>query len=383
MKKYVEFYFSELISDIYKGKAYRKSDIKNGETCDGKVLNYVTRTDLHNGIDTLIYNKTFSGIENGNAITIGDTTSTIFYQPSEFICGDHIVVVRAEWLNEYTGLYICSLLQKERFKYSYGRAFNIDYIKKIKLLLPVDLNDNVDWVYLENSMKKFEPTVSKEINKIMELSKGDRNIINTLGGKVNSFDFEKWTNQTKNYNVELKIETWKEFYVVRTDKHKGLLDFVNCKCGNATNLEDGEDVYYRGAKKNKNGVMRHVENKSELLTTGNCIFFVCDGDGSCGYTNYVEDDFIGSTTTAVGYDKNLNKLRGLFIVTILDKEKFKYSHGRKYRVSLDKLKIKLPIIMKEGKVISDYNSIYSDEGFVPDFEFMDNYIKSLPYSSRI
>lgn len=63
MKKYVEFYFSELISDIYKGKAYRKSDIKNGETCDGKVLNYVTRTDLHNGIDTLIYNKTFSGIE--------------------------------------------------------------------------------------------------------------------------------------------------------------------------------------------------------------------------------------------------------------------------------------------------------------------------------
>ena len=112
-----KFLLDDIIDDIYKGKAYRKSDLKYGEICEGKVINYVTRTDKYNGIDSIICNSCFSGIEKGNAITIGDTTSTIFYQENDFICGDHIVVIRAKWLNKLTGLYICTLLKKEKFKY--------------------------------------------------------------------------------------------------------------------------------------------------------------------------------------------------------------------------------------------------------------------------
>lgn len=377
-----KFLLDDIIDDIYKGKAYRKSDLKYGEICEGKVINYVTRTDKYNGIDSIICNSCFSGIEKGNAITIGDTTSTIFYQENDFICGDHIVVIRAKWLNKLTGLYICTLLKKEKFKYSYGRAFNIDNIRKVTLYLPVDENNNIDWKIIEEFMNSMEPIISAEIKKIIEVSEGNKNIIDTLSNKVSSIDFEKWTNRSKNYDVQLNVSLWKDFYLIRTDEHKGLLDFENCKCGNASNLEEGIDVFYRGAKKNNNGVIKSVTVDKTLLTKGNCIFFVCDGDGSCGYTNYVDDDFIGSTTTAVGYDKNLNRLRGLFLVTILDKEKFKYSHGRKYRVSLNKLKIKLPVKMKNNNYIINDN-IYSDEGFVPDFEFMDYFIKSLPYSNKL
>ena len=81
-------------------------------------------------------------IEEGNALTIGDTTATIFYQKERFITGDHMVIIRADWLNEKTALFVLSVLAKEKYKYSYGRAFIIDKIKDTILLLPIVDNQN-------------------------------------------------------------------------------------------------------------------------------------------------------------------------------------------------------------------------------------------------
>ena len=143
---------------------------------------------------------------------------------------------------------------------------------------------------------------------------------------------------------------------------------VKCKCSNAKELlDDGEDIYYIGAKKTNNGVMQKVEIIDKLVSKGNCIVFIGDGQGSVGYSTYQPIDFIGSTTLSCGYNKNLNQYNGLFIVTVLDLERYKYSFGRKYGKSqLMKAKIKLPA--KDGQ---------------PDWQFMEDYIKSLPYSDRI
>ena len=53
--------------------------------------------------------------------------------------------------------------------------------------------------------------------------------------------------------------------------------------------------------------MKKVAYNEQLVTAGNCIIFICDGQGSVGYTNYMDRDFIGSTTLTVGRNKNLNK----------------------------------------------------------------------------
>ncbi|MBE5746268.1 MAG: hypothetical protein E7359_03170 [Clostridiales bacterium] len=151
---------------------------------------------------------------------------------------------------------------------------------------------------------------------------------------------------------------WKEFKIGE------IFSLENCKCGNAGELTSGNDLFYIGAKKNDNGVMKKVAYESNLISKGNCIIFICDGQGSVGYCNYMDRDFIGSTTLTVGYNDNLNKYNAMFIVTILDKEKFKYSYGRKYRPHLENTKIKLP--EKYG---------------VPDWDFMENYIKSLNFKN--
>lgn len=182
--------------------------------------------------------------------------------------------------------------------------------------------------------------------------------------------------------MRLNVEEWKEFKIYRDETQSGLFEIESCKCGNAGSLEDGDEINYIGAKKRDNGVMRRVMRENNLVTRGNGIIFICDGQGSVGYTNYIEEDFIGSTTISIGYDDNVNFLNGMFIVTLLDEQKFRFSYGRKYRPSFKETILKLPIVYttdrngnKTPKI--DPTHKYSEEGYIPDFECMENYIKSL------
>ena len=183
---------------------------------------------------------------------------------------------------------------------------------------------------------------------------------------------------------EIDVKLWEEFYVLKTKDRAGLFDIENCKCGCAGDLEEGNDVNYIGAKKADNGVMKRVVSDDNLLSKGKGILFICDGEGSVGYTNYMDEDFIGSTTTSIGYNENLNVYNALFLTTILDQEKFKFSYGRKYRANLDRIVIKLPICRNEdGTPVYDKSKTYSNKGYIPDWSYMENYIKSLPYGDKI
>ena len=67
-------------------------------------------------------------------------------------------------------------------------------------------------------------------------------------------------------------------------------------------------------------------------------------------------------------DSWLNERTALYIVTILNNEQFKYSYGRAFL--MDRIKdtmIKLP----------------TDSDGKPDWQFMEDYIKSLPYGDRL
>lgn len=161
--------------------------------------------------------------------------------------------------------------------------------------------------------------------------------------------------------VGLDIKSFKKFPI------KDIFTFKNCKCSKANDLSSGDDIWYIGAKKEDNGRMRKVAVDEELVSKGNCIIFICDGQGSVGYTNYMDKDFIGSTTLMAGYNDRLNQYIGMFLVTILDLERPRYSFGRKWKKHLSDTVIALP-------ATADGN---------PDYSFMENYIKSLPYSDRI
>lgn len=147
---------------------------------------------------------------------------------------------------------------------------------------------------------------------------------------------------------------WKEFKV------KTIFPKIEkCKCGNVGNLEDGL-IPYVGATNRNNGTMRYVKAPEKLITEGNCVVFICDGQGSVGYSIYKAEDFVGSTTLKVGRNKFLNYYNAQFIIGALDKNRCIYSYG--YKRTEPRLKnetIYLPV----------------DSKGEPDYKFMEEYIK--------
>ena len=152
---WMPFTFEELDIKIYKAKAHAKVDMDFSKNRKPSKLPFVSRTELNNSVDGWVSKDEESGVEEGNALVVGDTTSTISYQPNRFVAGDHIVVIRAKWLNKYTGLFVQTLLNKERYRYSYGRAFKMDLIKTTQLFLPVNNNKKVDWKWIEDYIKSL------------------------------------------------------------------------------------------------------------------------------------------------------------------------------------------------------------------------------------
>lgn len=134
-----EFKVSDLFDSIYKAKAYTKDEVIEVE----KGVHFVSRTDSNNGVDiTVDRTIEYEGLEEPNCITIGDTTATCFYQNESFIAGDHMVVLRADWLNLKRGLFFRTLFAQEGIRYCYGRAYRMDLIKSTKLKLPIQRDNN-------------------------------------------------------------------------------------------------------------------------------------------------------------------------------------------------------------------------------------------------
>lgn len=153
--------------------------------------------------------------------------------------------------------------------------------------------------------------------------------------------------------MDLKNIQWGEFEIGKIFK------IENCKCSNVSLLQNGT-VPYVGATNRNNGVLKFVKPIEKLITKGNCIAFICDGEGSVGYSIFKEEDFIGSTTVKVGRSENLNKYIASFIITIADTVRSKYSFGfKRNETHLKKEKVLLPI-NKKGE---------------PDYFFMEQFMQ--------
>lgn len=163
-----EFRVGDLFSSIYKAKAHTKDEVV--ETNKG--IHFVSRTDTNNGVDIIVKNDNLVGVEKANCITIGDTTATCFYQNEDFVAGDHMVVLRAEWMNLFRGLFIRTIFMQEYIRYCYGRAYRMELIKNTLIKLPIQRDDKgnphidngkkysekgyiPDWRFMEDYMKSL------------------------------------------------------------------------------------------------------------------------------------------------------------------------------------------------------------------------------------
>lgn len=112
--------------------------------------------------------------------------------------------------------------------------------------------------------------------------------------------------------------------------------------------------------------MKWVKLEQNLVSKGNAISFICQGEGSNGYCNYFDIDTVQTTSNTLAYNPKLNKFNALFLVTLLDLERPKWSFGRGRSPKLGETKIKLPI--------NSQNEI--------DWQYMEDYVKALRERER-
>ncbi len=170
-----------------------------------------------------------------------------------------------------------------------------------------------------------------------------------------------------NMNLKLTNREWKQF------KLSSIFKIENCKCSKVSGLQKGSTPYV-GATNRNNGVMNFVKADEKLITKGNCLAFICDGEGSVGYSVYKSEDFVGSTTVKVGRNNNLNKYNATFITTIADTVRSKYNFGFKRNTTHLKNEILMLPTNTKGEPDFDFMEAFMKQKEQEKFQEYDNYI---------
>lgn len=135
-----------------------------------------------------------------------------------------------------------------------------------------------------------------------------------------------------------------------------------------------------------NGIVSYLEPKeNEKLEKGNCIT-ISPLEGTPAF--FQENDFLGrggaGSAISMLYNENLTEYNALFICTVIKicATKFDYSDA----FTSDNLKtLKMPLPAQknsDGTLYVEENKKYCNEGYVPDWDFMNNYMISIEKKSQ-
>jgi Type I restriction modification DNA specificity domain len=232
-------------------------------------------------------------------------------------------------LNQFIAMFLISLIKKEKYRFNYGRKWHKERMEYSTIKLPVTPSGDPDWKYMEDCTKQLFKKIEAKINPKPLVPK----------------------------TLELNVEKWVKF------KLSELFEFENGKITTLDGVKKGNIPIATSTTIN-NGIQDFIDN--EEVYSGNRITLSIRGGGNCFYQ---QSNFCATLNAMVLTPKTkFNKYIGIFLITILDQEKFRYCYGRIRAINKCKQEIINLPITPQGD---------------PDWQFMEDYIKSLPYSSSL
>ena len=229
--------------------------------------------------------------------------------------------------------------------------------------------------YHELSLNHFKNTMNQYISYLV----GKGKIIEQDTEWLNDYIKSLYGNSElshQNKVQDLLQDDWKEFQIGKmfeiypTKVYKGMSN---------NDLNDGGNTPVIANSSLNNGI--NGQSTLQPTESGGMITFSDTTEGNTFF--YQPDSFIGFPHVQgmhpiyhIWTEKQL-----LFLVTILTFVNCDlFNYGRKMRRdTISNTYIKLPTQKKNGQYIKDKDNLFSDEGYIPDWEWMDNYMKSLPH----
>lgn len=370
--RWVDFCLGRIF-EIKKGKRLTKENITPGD------LNFLGAIQGRNGVREKINEEP---LFQGNCISVnynGCGVGEAYYQKEPFWASDdvNVLFLRGHEMNETLAMFFITIIRNEKYRFSYGRKWNKEQMEKTTIRLPVCMAEGEYIIDKENFysddgyipdfsfMEEFILSLSADINGIPDyfLEEGYDKACWYMDN-IDQNEFEKqYAASALADKISLEDREWKWFCL-------GDAKYFNVRRGASSYIKNMAigDVPYVSTTRENNGITAYV---SESNRKGNLITLAYDG--SIGACFYQEDEFFASekivTIETVQYP--LNKFLALFLIPILKLESEMYSYGgRKWTVEkqLKETMIKLPV---------------DDNGNEPDYKFMEDFIKSLPFSCNI
>ena len=210
--------------------------------------------------------------------------------------------------------------------------------EKEMIELPADDKGNPDWQYMENYIRELEKKVK----------------------------FQAICNDSISPSMEMNnICEWEYFKLSELfDMYKGQ---------ELAQSDDNGEIELVSATRYNNGVCGKKNIGSKLFPAGS---ITVSSNGYVGEAFYHESCFYATGDVNIleikdEYKDFYNMYNAFFLITIIKQERYKYGYGRKWGINrMKQSEIKLPAIKNAQNKI------------IPDWKFMESYIKSLPYTKN-
>lgn len=179
--------------------------------------------------------------------------------------------------------------------------------------------------------------------------------------------------------MNLNISEWKPFIIEKlfTVKYG-----VNLELSNCDEIINNEEIGIKFVSRTEsnNGVSATVMPIENVIPQKAGLISVAGGGSVLSTFIQPEPFYSGRDLYTLEAKDNISFEAKMFIITIIKANKYKYSYGRQANKTLPYLELMLPVVKYDKNApIIDKTCKYSDEGYVPDWQFMENYIKSLHY----
>ena len=113
----------------------------------------IVETESNNGV---LKNAAPTKVFDGNAITVSiNVPKNVFYQEKDFCASVNIAILRNDYINKYSGLFIANLISYANRKYNYGNKQSKDRLNATIISLPVNTDGQPDYEFMEQYIKSL------------------------------------------------------------------------------------------------------------------------------------------------------------------------------------------------------------------------------------
>lgn len=339
---------------------------------------YVTRTEKDNGIAGYIYADNLDKINPANTISFGQDTWTLFYQSEPYFTGNRVKVLKLKdenfKLTEEVALYLITAMKKVLVGLTWGTSKNEVNFENRTICLPVTSSGEIDWQYMQERIAELEQERIAELEHYLvasglndyELTEEDKSILATE--LFNGDDATELPSENSCRKEARKFRVV-DLFEVKTPVKKF----------NASSVEITDKIGhpYVVRSSTNNGIKGYINEDEKYLNEGNTFSF---GQDTATIFWQEKPFFTGDKIKILKPKFSCNSEIANYIMNGIAMAFCYFSWGtQSFKVSvIEDAELLLPIQTDiDSDPIIDPENTYHPEGYIPDWSFMENYIRAV------